>query len=242
MTRRLLVILLLLAAGPALAEKLVFAMPAEEANSPTTIHERFEFSLKVMREVGRRAGYDFEFRTMPFPRCLEEVKQGRVDGGIGFLRTPEREKFADYSREGVTLIQQAIFKVRGRQVAVGPDFAWLTGKRVGIINNTTHGRALDAAIHGAAVRELVLAEDYDQLVRMVASGRIDFAVSPRDTMVTILARLGLGDEVVELPVGLEPLPTHVIFTRARDMRAARQHVDEALAAMKADGTFSTLHK
>lgn len=53
-------------------------------------------ALDLLRKVESRLGEHFVYASMPWKRCLEEVRIGTMDAAIGAADSPERREFAVY--------------------------------------------------------------------------------------------------------------------------------------------------
>lgn len=75
--------------------------PATAAGTLTLCYERREvlpwrtldgqgLNFELLREVSQRVGVQFDYRGMPWKRCLEAIKANAVDGGIAVSFYPAR--------------------------------------------------------------------------------------------------------------------------------------------------------
>jgi len=74
------------------------------------------------------------------------------------------------------------------------------------------------------------------------AGRIEIAVSNCLGAKWILARMAMTGAVEELSPPLESLPSYLGFSKRKNLKALRDHFDQVLAQMKADGTWARIMK
>ncbi|MDO6528040.1 transporter substrate-binding domain-containing protein [Motilimonas sp. 1_MG-2023] len=56
-------------------------------------------AVDIVKEAFGRLGIQAEIRVLPWSRAIRYIEQGQADAIFTAFKTPEREKFADYSHE-----------------------------------------------------------------------------------------------------------------------------------------------
>ncbi len=74
-------------------EKDWFPYTFQKNGKATGIH------IDIVKQAAKKAGYDVKFVTVPWKRCLLNVKKGKSDGVIGASYKDKRAAFAYYPRD-----------------------------------------------------------------------------------------------------------------------------------------------
>jgi polar amino acid transport system substrate-binding protein len=226
---------------PVVAATVILAAAADSV--PTSYVENGKQTgilIDVINEAFRRAGYSVEVKLMPWARCLAEVKNGAVDGIFSVFVTPERQEFLTYSNE-VLITQVQVFFVRvDSSLTFEGDLRKFTGKSIGIINQTSYGPRLDAALKEGIFEKIDSTKDSESNIRKLIAGRVDMIPSYRHVVLSTAKRLGVLDKIRQLSPDIEAIPSYLAFTQKRDFAKLIRDYDKAIASMKQDGTYDQL--
>jgi polar amino acid transport system substrate-binding protein len=196
--------------------------------------------VELSEEAFRRAGRQVEIRLLPWPRCLAEMRTGEADAILTIFRTPQREALFAFTDEEVLQQTESLFVRKGSPIRFGGDLSVLAGKRTGVVYQTSYGPRLDQALADGLFGAVETERNMADLVKMLAHGRIDVLPGDRGRILGAAATVGLSDEIAELTPPVEVTPGYLAFTRARDERELGRSFDEALRAMKKDGTYAAI--
>ena len=192
---------------------------------------------EVLTEAGRRAGIPVEFRFLPWARAMQETRAGRIDAIFPVFRTAERDSYLAFPEEVLMDERMAWFVRSDAPVTFDGDLKALAGRRIGVINQSSYGPRLDAALHDRTLPDPQNVTDTTGAVRILVAGRVDL-VPGFDQGIWAEARgLGLDDRIRELAPPVEDVPAYLAFSRARDLSAESRAIDAALRTMKEDGSY-----
>ena len=196
--------------------------------------------VDLTAEAFRRAGRSVDIKLMPWPRCLADMQSGQADAVVTIFKTPEREAEFDFTREDVLRQTESLFIRKGAAIKYDGDLAALAGTRVGVVSQTSYGPRLDKALAGSLFGAVEAQRSMAALVKMLAHGRIDVLPGDRGRILGAAATVGVSDQIVELPPAVETVSGYLAFSRITGMGALGQSFDEALRAMKKDGTYAAI--
>jgi polar amino acid transport system substrate-binding protein len=199
------------------------------------------FLFDVLTEAARRAGLPAEIKVMPWARCIEETRNGEIDGVFVTFRTPEREPYLAFGAEALMVQRICFFTKRDASIAYDGRLENLSAYRIGVANKVSYGPAFDEAVRTGVLPAIEPANGPESLVRMLMAGRIDLFVLHDLEAIGLLKRLGLKEKVKMLSPPLAAVPGYIAFTRQRDLSAAIAGFDKALARMRNDGTYRHLY-
>lgn len=197
------------------------------------------FAVDLVRAAYRAAGHDVRFVTMPYARCLEEVRAGRELGCFDTTHEPENE--SRFLFHQVPLFSATI-------VIVGPADspaqeltpADLRGQKVAITNGYTYGEPFQS---DATINKDVVVSDLSVL-RVVALKRATYGLVYDRVMASIIsehaAELAGKVKIVGM---LSQQDLFISFSKARpEASEAMAALDRGLNLIKADGTYQAIEQ
>jgi len=202
-----------------------------------------EFNEELAREICRRLKVRCVVSSMPFAEILPGVEAQRYDLGFGnYLRTPEREKRVAFSdpilRSSSRLIgsRESIRRFASRE---GQDVAIerLRRARLSVVGATQQEAYLNSV---ATAQELTVSatKTMSEAFALLREGKVDFALLPVLSAYTLLsAEPDGGLEFVGPGVTQFGLGGTVHLIMPRDDDGLRKAVNEAIAGLRADGTY-----
>jgi polar amino acid transport system substrate-binding protein len=181
---------------------------------------------------------------LPWARILKEVEQGTLDVSTSTSRTPERDRWALFSRP-YRETEIAIYVRRGETPRFAlQDLADITEQQLmlGVIVDYYYGEALaEAAGDPDFAAWIDGAPDYQTNIRKLVSGRIDgFLVEDVEVIEAELARMGMSGRVERYPLRIPGQKLHFMFSRETVEPDLVAQVDATIAQMRADGRLDAI--
>ena len=196
--------------------------------------------VDVLEEASKRAGYPIKVRLLPWARCLLEVKEGKVDGIFSVYLTPERQEFLSYADEVLITQVQALFVRKDAAITFDGNLKKLSDQRIGIVNQTSYGPRLDAALNSGVFKTVEPSNSASSNVLRLVHGRVDVIPSYRHVVLHTAKTLGLYGELKELTPAVEAIPSYLAFSNKRNRTKEIAAFNHALRAMKKDGTYDAI--
>lgn len=129
-------------------------------------------NVEIAKAFAKAANYKLEFTpNTPFKRCLQWLKQGKVDMMVGLLDSPERQaslKMFLYDKETVKTVFQA------KATTDITSLNTLKGKRIGLVRGVKQFEAFDNRKEQDF--ELVYVNNLESAFGMLAKQRVDAVV------------------------------------------------------------------
>jgi len=198
------------------------------------------FQVELIHEIFRRIGRPVTIDFLPWARCIDETKNGDVDGLFSAFRTPEREGYLLYGAEPLQQMPISFFVKKGSGIRFDGDVAAIARYRIGVVNKTFNGPRVAQAIAAGTLTKFSDSNSFETTVRMLARGRVDLVVGFRQAVAGAAATEKLTGEIEELAPPVDVIPGFLAFTRKRDFTEMEHAVDKALRAMRADGTYDAI--
>lgn len=150
------------------------------------------FTDKVFQEIEE---IEVKYKLLPWRRCQEQVKQGKVDGTLFMYMTEEREK--TYSFSDVTIEYPEGFLYSKVNYPLGIEinqYTDLIQYRIGLLRgHSYHPQLIKLKDQGKLRYEVI--ENSEQSLKMLAAGRIDIMVEGLINAKYYLSQKKLTDKV-----------------------------------------------
>jgi polar amino acid transport system substrate-binding protein len=202
------------------------------------------FSVEVLRQVFAAMGQDAFFEGLPSNRLWRMVLRGERDGAFAMLRTSERERICLFPDEPLSRARWFLFV---RTADVG------TLKFSSLDDLAGHDVAVHEAVPGVFEQPTVSAEMWKFLrehhnmvetnsttesLRMLAAGRVDYAVATRSLGMSAIAKMGLSGKIQPLlSRSVIDEDVYVCFSKARVSPSLVDAFSRALKQFKQTETF-----
>ena len=128
------------------------------------------YAVELTNAIAEVMGIKIEIRLGAWDKMRKQLEQDQLDALQGMVYTSERQKYYDFTPPHA-IIHQSIFHRRGDPPA--PDMKSLNGKEVIIQNG---GSIHDTFLNGDMNVTLILTDTHASALRLLASGKHDYAV------------------------------------------------------------------
>lgn len=223
------------AATPALAETIVVgAYPANPPWEYKTDSGAFEgFEVDLAKEVGKRIGADVEFQDLGFQALFAATSSGRIDFAISSISVNnerlQNQSFTQpyYDSDGT------VFGVPSSPIRSLDD---LKGKTVGVLSGSTGEAWARANGEKLGIADIKSYNAQQDLLLEVQNGRVDFGASEISGLQYAIKQMPGLKILLRIPTGehfaMMMRKNHPLLAKAND----------AITAIKSDGTMAALHK
>jgi polar amino acid transport system substrate-binding protein len=202
-------------------------------------------NVDVLQEALGRVGCKVRWVELPWARALAALEGGQLDLLPGALKTPERQRFAYFSRalnrspNVLFIAQTAVDKYPVRKLAdlIGTDF------RLGMQLGVAYGPEYEALQSNPAfVARLSSVTLRRNAWNMIALGRLDGMIADETTGLVELQQLGLLKTVVKTGLVVSGQPAHVAISQRTSTPEFVQLLDRAIGSMFDDGSFRQIRE
>lgn len=191
------------------------------------------FEIDLMNEVGKRLGQKVEFVNIPFQGLFAAVQSGQINAAVSSITiTKKRLESVSFAQPYYDSDQSlTVTKASGIK-----DLAGMNGKVVGVDTGSTGDMwaTENQAKHG--IKEIRRFEGLNPAMLDLAAGRIDGYISDIPALLYYVKDKPQFAVVERIKTGEQ---YSVMF--AKDSPLAPK-VNEAITAMKQDGTMAKLHE
>ena len=187
-------------------------------------------AVDLVRAAFKKIEQPVSISVMPWIRALIMIEKGNADAIFTAFKTPEREKFADYSKEVLMPQEVSLFALKDSKVTFDGDLSKLYGYLVGMVRKVSYGKKFDDFARENKEVKLYVIKTGELNMNMLLIKRIDILIS----------NMGRTEEVEELKPVVESVPSYIAFSKKRNLAAVRDKFDKALAGIKAQGEYDRI--
>jgi polar amino acid transport system substrate-binding protein len=161
-------------------------------SSMTSSGEIHGILIDLWKLWGRKMDKKVTFHISTWDDSIKAVKNGEADIHMGLFRTPEREKWLNFTQPIYEVESRLFFPQREEAITALSDLA---GKKVGVINGSYHETYIREKCPDALI---VKFQNSDDMVTSCAYGWLTAFMDEVPTAVNILKRLGRLSEFASL--------------------------------------------
>jgi ABC-type amino acid transport substrate-binding protein len=192
------------------------------------------FDIDLMREVGRKAGYDIEFKNVTFDGIIPGLGNNLYDAAISaILITEEREKQIDFS-DPYFNADQSLLVQSGSDIRSIDD---LTEATVGVNLGTTGAELANKFQNEGKIGEVRTFDTIEDAFTALENGQVDAVINDFPSSVD---RVKISDGRLEI---VQTIPTGqqygIAFPEGSELV---EPINKALEDIKKDGTYAKLYK
>ncbi len=204
--------------------------------------DRPGYGIEIAREILAKAGHSIDYRTMAWPRAIEECRRGNVVAIIGATKEDAPDFVFPASPIGESDNTYVVKKGAAWSYA---GTASLGTVKLGIIQGYAYSGKLDDYLkqHGrdrARVDAVGGDNALEQNLRKLLAGRIDVLVDTRAVLSYKIGDMKLADQVAMVGSD-DPASIYIAFSpanpKARDYAAL---VDAGIAELRASGRLKAI--
>jgi polar amino acid transport system substrate-binding protein len=196
----------------------------------------------VVEELARRTGCPLQMRLESRVRIWNMLRDGALDLSVSGIATPERLQFAYFlpylQTRNVVLLRSDVEQpmVSMAQFQANPRL------RVGVIKSFKHGASYDAWLDQLRAQGRVYeTADYTSLLRLFQNGRVHAILQLNSNVAALQRDAGMATSFRTLDwVPQENVLASLVVSRKRVPGPVRQALEQALHAMREDGTLRNI--
>lgn len=188
--------------------------------------------VDIFREIANRLGWQLRFVEAPFRRVLLMAQQGHVDVMLGPLETGERAEYLEFVAPAFPPERKLFFYMdEAHRIDRYSD---LGEKRIGVLSGASYFPRFDA--DDQLIKES--APRYENLMRMLAKGRVDVVIAPELVGLYTIKELDLAVSVS--PFFVPGTRSYIAVSRSSPVMAYADDIRAALKLIVMEGIHEDL--
>lgn len=126
------------------------------------------FSLDVAELIASKLGYSLTYRTYPWARINQYLREGKIDMVLLYLKTEEREKYVHYSKIPYITESYNFFKNTGNTYQFNGNLNSIVDTPIAVIRGYSYGPTFDQT----ELKQKYIANSETQLIDMLIKDRV----------------------------------------------------------------------
>lgn len=199
-------------------------------------------TVTLVKEAMKRIGQTATITLYPWSRGLEETKSGTVDGLLSTIKTPEREGYMLFGSEPLLVEGISLVVLKESGITWRGDLRSLSEYAFGGIRGFHYGADWDAAIASGMIAKLELAVDPLMNVRKLLAKRYDICIGDPLNVLYYAKQMRQINRVEVLHPPIESTKVYLAFSKINNLGKLAAQFDDAMRAMRKDGTYDRIIK
>lgn len=197
-------------------------------------------AVKIVKEGFQRIGRPIKIKLLPWARAIHMIEQGQADAIFTAYKTPERQLFADYSKEILMPQTVSLFVLRDSTIEWNGDISSISQYRIGAVIKVSYGDIFDGAVNNNILTRVDRVSSGELNMKKLLMKRFDILISNKYGALDILTKMGKLNHVRELSPIVQSVPSYIAFSKKRNLISMRDKFDSVLKEMKNDGTYERI--
>lgn len=197
-------------------------------------------TVELMKELSKRAGFTLTFSTnTPFPRCLQNMKQGKSDLMTSLNYSAARAEFMyllPYDKARVEVLYQR------KGAASLNSWAELSNQQLGMVRGYVYNAAL---LEKLTVQHQVEVSSLDIGFAMLLTGRIEALIAPAQQAVNVIdSNPRYKNKFQPAELQFTPATDRFVYlglSKKTVSDGQKQQIETALQSMVKDGLIDHFH-
>ncbi len=168
--------------------------------------------IDALTKTAKKAGYTYDLSIFPPRRLQFMLYQGEIDLSIVVV-----DHF-DLSDDKVQFGSSPIFELEAGVASLTPlatqNIEELFNKKVGVVRGYSYGKGRSRINQHADKIQIIEGKDHNQLLRLLAANRIDYAVAYKGPMLFEKEKIRSDKEIYFSTI--TPIKFHFIISKKRD--------------------------
>lgn len=190
----------------------------------------------------RIEGVEVEVRSLPWARCLQEARRGKVDGVLKLLYSEERAEFLRFT-DPIYLSVQRLYFLRER---FPQGIRWSTSSDLapytfGVVPGGSHGPLLDEAVAVGTLKSQEAMNDAQNWDKLLA-GRVDVIADNEIMAAERIREQGAADRVGESEQEIASREVRIGLSKESTAVSLIPAINSALSELKKEGIADRIMK
>lgn len=180
-----------------------------------------------------------EYESLPWKRCLHNLKTGKSDVVISMLKTADRALYTIYPEEHISRSNCSFFILNNNNVEFNGDYSNIYKYKIGVILGFDYGDKFAEEVINLHKLNIT---DSKTLLDMVTKERVDIGLDNKLVIYSLSQKKKLGDSIkfLEPPVINDPL--YIGFSQKNNLENLSERFSEELKAFKQTAKYLEITK
>lgn len=193
-------------------------------------------AVEIVKNAFDRMHQKVDIRLVPFPRAIQMLMHGNVDGIFPFAKTDDRKTFTLYPEETLLSAPSVLYVRSNSSILFNGDFSKIAKYTFGTQRNTDQGAAFTQARQQYLLR-VDDSADQEQNIQKLLAGRFDIGVGPHQVVEQTARKLKEESLIKFLEPPISQGNVYIGFSKKKDLETTVRNYDLAMKKMHQDGSY-----
>lgn len=194
-------------------------------------------AVDLITDLLNNINIEIEPLPMPWARAMAGMKSGNLDMILTIFYTSQRARFMAFTDPYVD-VPTVVFVLKEKDFPFNKD-ADLMEKRGLMQRGDSFGQRFDAFIPSLTLTEIA---SYEQIIKMLLSGRGDYAIAPKYGFLIELKRLGHDNKIHALSPSIDVVNLHFAFSKKSPYLKYIPLINQKIKQFKENGYIDKMVK
>ncbi|MBA6335948.1 transporter substrate-binding domain-containing protein [Colwellia sp. BRX8-7] len=195
------------------------------------------FTIDVLDYIKANSKYDFEFVTLPWPRALYLVAEGKVDLILTLFKNKKRAKTYHFIEPSYGYEINQLFTLADNNFQYNGGLKQLLPYSIGTKREFSYGKAFDSANYITKLPALT----EEVLLKLLLTRRIDMAISNPYVFNQLIKKNNVISKVQAMEPYVAKTPVYLGLTKARaDSKEIKETLGQLIKKFKAAPYYQVL--
>ena len=174
-----------------------------------------------------KLGYEIEISVHPWEKSLEMVKNKEADAIFTIFKTPEREKFLNYSDVILVMQKTAFFSKTGSDLDFTGNMEDIKDLSIGVVNSVSYGDIFDNGVKDNNLKTVVF-KSTEACFKALIEDKVDLVVNNLDGANFLINEMKINKLVTQNGPAIEEIPSYLAFAKKDGLNELKIKFDEML--------------
>lgn len=197
------------------------------------------FEIEIFSIIMDKMNIKVEYESLPWKRCLNNLKTGESDVVISMFKTDERELYTIYPEENISRSTCSFFVLESSNVKFNGDYNNIYNDRIGVILGFNYGDEFSNESNNLQKIDII---DSKSLLDMVSKKRVHIGLDNRLVIHSLSKKANIENSIrfLEPPVVNDPL--YIGFSKKNKLENLCKSFSDELKAFKQTDRYLEITK
>jgi len=196
-------------------------------------------AVEIANNIASILKINLKYRELPWSRCLNYAKNGKIDAILFIFKKPEREKYLFYYDDNLIAHEvNAIYTLKGNEIKYsGKIENDLKPYKIGVIRDFSYGPAFDSV---ADKLRRDMANDVELLIKKLLKKRNDAILHNTLVINWYSKSMGVINEITQISPPISVDPGYIAFSKAAGKGELAKSFADAMQKFKQTEEYKIL--
>ena len=187
--------------------------------------------VEIANTLASKLNIKINYRELPWSRCINYAKKGKIDAILFIFKKPEREEFLHYFDNNLICYEtNALYALKGNEIKFSGNIAnELKPYKIGAMQDFSYGAAFDSVADKLKIENV---QDVEILIKKLLNKRSDLIIHNTLLINWYCKKMGVSNEIAQIPPPITKSPGYIAFSKAAGTNELAKSFADAMKNFK----------